>query len=66
MATKMISSVLILAIISLSRIDCIPQLQQQSGISAAGRQTLNLDTTTPVPIVAQSDVKNDDGSFNYR
>lgn len=65
MTTK-ISTVLLVATIAMSGFECAPPYQQQSGQSAAGRQSANLDEATPVPIVAQSDVKNDDGSFNYR
>lgn len=71
MTSKVLTAVVILAIFHVSRVNCVPQFQQQGSVAANRPIGFNpaasvLDTTTPVPIVSQSDVKNDDGSFSFR
>lgn len=71
---KMLIAVVILGVFIITKVQSIPQYQQQqqqSQLAQTHRPYVsnsvgNLETTTPIPIIAQSDVNNADGSFNFR
>lgn len=73
---KMFIAVVILGVFIITKVQSNPQYQQQqqqqqSQLAQTHRPYVsnsvgNLETTTPIPIIAQSDVNNADGSFNFR
>lgn len=71
MIGKTLRLVVILGVFIVAKVQSIPQYQPQPGIPSTNRpyasnSLVNLESTTPIPIISQSDVNNADGSFNFR
>jgi len=70
MIGKTLTAAIILGVFMVAKVQSIPQYQPQLGIPSTNRpyasnSLVNLESTTPIPIVSQSGVNNADGSFNF-